>query len=108
MLLIQHHDLVHRMTRGEFSIEAIREVIDELNNASAEKIWGERRQIINLFMAKTGIILRKNDSHSVLTIDFMDRVNISRKMSHMATITDIEQLKNYLPYIFIEISKKFY
>lgn len=73
-------------------------VNDTLSNISVENIWGNRAQINNFFKAKTGLVLERNASHRVLAIDFQDRINISRKTSHMETITDVDQLKNYFHY----------
>lgn len=51
-----------------------------------------------LLSAESGIVFRKRESLRVLSIDFVDPVDISRKSSYMKTITDEEQLKNYFHY----------
>ncbi|MFH1488460.1 MAG: hypothetical protein ABII06_06115, partial [Pseudomonadota bacterium] len=71
---------------------------DQLNGLSVEKIWGNRYRINHFFEAKTGITLQRDESKRVLTIDFVDRINISQKISHMNAITDVDQLKHYFHY----------
>ncbi|MBW1766701.1 MAG: hypothetical protein JRJ65_06570 [Deltaproteobacteria bacterium] len=73
-------------------------VNDLLNNISVEKIWENKYQLNHFFKAKTGLLLKKNEYQRVLSIDFMDRINVSQKISYMKTITDVEQLKNYFHY----------
>ncbi|MDY7035087.1 MAG: hypothetical protein SV375_02830 [Thermodesulfobacteriota bacterium] len=73
-------------------------VNDLLSHISLEKIWEDRHQLNHFFKARTGLSLIKNELKRVLSIDFIDRVNISQKISHMKTITDVEQLKNYYHY----------
>ncbi len=73
-------------------------VNDWLNNISIEKIWEDRSQIDHFFKTKTGILLKKDESQRVLFIDFVDRVNIPKKISYMQTINDVEQIKNYFHY----------
>lgn len=75
------------------------EVINDLlSGYSVARIWGNRNQVNQFFKAKTGLLLDKDDRHGVLEIDFVDRVNISRKISHMDSIADVDQLKNYYHY----------
>jgi hypothetical protein len=74
-------------------------VNDFFNNIPVEQIWGNR-QLLNRFLkAKFGITLEKNDAHRVLAIDFVDRIQIRRKISHMDKINDIDQVKAYYHYI---------
>jgi hypothetical protein len=73
-------------------------VNDSLANISIEKIWGNRLLLHRFFNAKTGLLLKGDESNRVLSIDFTDRFVISHKTSHMQTITDVEQLKNYFHY----------
>jgi hypothetical protein len=70
-------------------------VNDVLGNISLEEIWGDENYIKKLFKARTGLLLDKNERQKVLTISFADKVNPSRKISHMEQITDVEHLKNY-------------
>jgi hypothetical protein len=48
-----------------------------------------------LFRAETGIVFRKKEELRVLSVDFFDPADISRKISYMKTITDEGQLKHY-------------
>lgn len=48
-----------------------------------------------LFRAETGIVFRKQEEIRVLSVDFVDPMDIARKSSYMKTITDEAQLKNY-------------
>lgn len=70
-------------------------VNDSLNHISIKKIWGGKQSLKQLFKAKTGLVLEKDESRRTLTIHFIDHVNISQKISYMETITDVDQLKNY-------------
>ena len=51
--------------------------------------------IFNLFNHRNQ---KKDEYQKVLSIDFIDKINISQKISYMETITDVEQLKNYFHY----------
>jgi hypothetical protein len=73
-------------------------VNDVLNGMGIDKIWENPYQMTSLFKAKTGVVLEKNDVHRVVTVDFVDRVNIPQKISRMKAIHDVEQLKNYFHY----------
>ncbi|UCF57308.1 MAG: hypothetical protein JSW15_02210, partial [Deltaproteobacteria bacterium] len=73
-------------------------VNDILSNISVEKIWDNKYQLNYFFRAKTGLVLKREELYRVLSIDFVDKINISQKLSHMGTITDVEQLKNYFHY----------
>jgi hypothetical protein len=73
-------------------------VNDFLNSISAEQIWSDKQLLIRLFKAKSGITLQKDDKHRVLITDFIDRVQIERKISHMERINDIDQVKAYFNY----------
>ncbi|MFC1883236.1 hypothetical protein ACFL2O_00560 [Thermodesulfobacteriota bacterium] len=68
---------------------------DYLNMISNEKVWKDKKFTKQLLSAKTGLILKKDKSRGILSIDFQDRINISQKVSHMVTINNVEQLKNY-------------
>jgi hypothetical protein len=73
-------------------------VDDFLNNIPIDQIWGNR-QLLNRFLkSKSGITLEKNDVQRVLVIDFIDRIQIRRKISHMDKINDIDQVKAYYHY----------
>jgi len=66
-----------------------------LNTLPMEKLWEDRYKVNHLFKAKTGILLKANERHRVLSIDFQERINVPGKIAHMQAITDIEELKRY-------------
>jgi len=68
---------------------------DTLNNISLNALLKDGNRLTQLFKAKTGLLLDKNEEQRVLTVDFVDRINASAKISHMGKITDIDRLKNY-------------
>jgi uncharacterized membrane protein YgaE (UPF0421/DUF939 family) len=70
-------------------------VNDTLSNISVEKLWENTYQLNHFFKAKTGLVLKKDISQRVLSITFVDKINMQQKISYMGTITDVEQLKNY-------------
>jgi hypothetical protein len=70
-------------------------VNDTLSNISVEKLWDNKYQLNHFFKAKTGLVMKKDTSQRVLSIDFVDKINVPQKISYMGTITDVEQLKNY-------------
>ena len=90
-----HLDFLGMAESIERRYEAVNDI---LNNISIEKIWGSRYQLNHFFKAKTGLVLRKDEPQRVLSIDFIDRINISQKISYMEGITDAEPLKNYFHY----------
>jgi hypothetical protein len=71
---------------------------DFLNTITIEKLSDYKFNANYLFKAKTGVVLRKENFPNVLSVDFQDRVNISKKISHMDKIDNVEQLKNYFHY----------
>ncbi|MFC1841238.1 hypothetical protein ACFL1N_16845 [Thermodesulfobacteriota bacterium] len=73
-------------------------VNDTLGQISFETIWAERKKLNKFFKVKTGIVLEKDENSRVLSICFKDKVNISRRVFHLESIEDIEQLKNYFYY----------
>jgi hypothetical protein len=75
-------------------------VNEALRLVPLQKLWGSPGFIDQLFKAKTGIRLERHDltSQRVLAIHFIDKINISHKITYMATIGDVEQLKNYYHY----------
>ena len=80
-------------------------VNDFLNKLSIEKIWSDRNILNNLFKAKTGIILGKENFPNTLLIDFQDRINIAQKISHIKTIDNLDQLKTYFHYSLRSLKK---
>jgi hypothetical protein len=71
---------------------------DFLTQVSVEKLWNSKSLLNHFFKAKTGLLMKRNESQRVLTIDYKDRFSISQKISYMDTITDVEHLKNYYHY----------
>ena len=71
---------------------------DALDHLSVDSLWDDRNRVTQFFRSKTGLLLGKNEEQRVLTIDFVDRINASAKISHMGKITDIDRLKNYYHY----------
>jgi len=70
-------------------------VNDYLNTLSTDNLLENTYQLNHFFKAKTGLVLKKEEFPNVCTIDFKDRINISQKISYMAAIDNVEQLKNY-------------
>lgn len=83
------------MGMGEQIEKRYEAVNDSLNSLSAQRIWENPAQLNYLFKAKTGIVLTRNEPKRVLSIDFVDRINMPRKISRMASISSVEALKNY-------------
>ncbi|MBW2302685.1 MAG: hypothetical protein JRF57_03120 [Deltaproteobacteria bacterium] len=73
-------------------------VNDALNKISAEQLWKSDTYLNQFFKARTGMLLRLDKSRKVLSVDFSDKVNISKKIAYMRTVTDLDQLKNYYHY----------
>ena len=73
-------------------------VNDFLNRLSVHQIWDEKYPATHLWNNKVGIILQKDQYPGILCVDFQDRISISRKISYMSSINDLEQLKNYFHY----------
>lgn len=68
---------------------------DSLNGVSAEALWEDPRHVDRFLEADTGLVLRRDRAARVLELDFVDRVNIEKKVSYMASISNLDQLKNY-------------
>lgn len=68
---------------------------DFLNGVEAEALWEDPRHLDGFLDAETGVVLRRDEHARVLVLDFVDRVNIEKKVSYMASITNLDQLKNY-------------
>ncbi len=71
---------------------------DFLNRLPMEKLWGSTYQISQLFQARTGIRLDHQGGQKVISIRFLDHINLAKKIHHMNTIRDTNQLKNYFHY----------
>ncbi|MGD9041151.1 MAG: hypothetical protein PVH82_16020, partial [Desulfobacteraceae bacterium] len=85
-------NFLHMAEEIEKRYEAVN---DTLSNISVEKLWENTYQLNHFFKAKTGLVLKKDISQRVLSITFVDKINMQQKISYMGTITDVEQLKNY-------------
>ena len=88
-------NFTHMSKTVEQRYEAIN---DCLNNIPSLELWEDDSQLDHLFTAKTGIALRKERYPNVLTVEFRNRVHITRKIDHMSAIDDLEQLKIYFHY----------
>ena len=73
-------------------------VNDSLNGISLDKLTDPEFKLSPLFKAKTGVVLKKEKSPNVFSVEFRDRLNISQKISYMDTIDNVDQLKNYYHY----------
>jgi hypothetical protein len=73
-------------------------VNDSLNSLPVEEIWSDNRKVSSFFKARSGIVLKKEGFPNVLSVTFVDRINMDQKISHMKTIGNVEQLKNYFHY----------
>jgi hypothetical protein len=60
-----------------------------------ETIWYDHTKVDRCFTAKTGIVLKKDEIHRMLSIGFVDSIDIQQKISEMQQMTDIDRLKNY-------------
>jgi hypothetical protein len=80
-------------------------VNDALNHLPVEKIWQDWGQLKTFFKARSGVVLNREDTRGVLSVDFVDRINVSQKMLHMRTIDDVEHLKNYFHHSLISLRK---
>jgi hypothetical protein len=75
--------------------EAVNEALSRL---SLERIWKDQRRLDDSYAFKSGILLIRQETHRVLSVDFKDRIDMTQKIIHMEAITDLEQLKNYFHY----------
>ncbi|MBN2419701.1 MAG: hypothetical protein JXL81_09980, partial [Deltaproteobacteria bacterium] len=73
-------------------------VNDALSHISFEDIWYDRKKLDHLFKAKTGIILQKDETKKVLSVHFVDEINMQRRISRMENIENIDHLKSYFHY----------
>jgi hypothetical protein len=97
-----HLDFLSMAENIDRRFEAIN---DALSNISVSDLWGSKNTLNQFFKAKTGIILKKDEVHRVLTVGFTDTVNIWRKTAHMDKIADIDQLKAYYIYSMESLKK---
>jgi SAM-dependent methyltransferase len=74
-------------------------VNDFLRRLPSGGTWNEENfEVDALFETATGIVFRKKENLRVLSVDFVDPVDITRKSAYMKAISDEGQLKNYFHY----------
>jgi len=78
---------------------------DYLNTLSSDELMVDEPQPDRSFSSETGLVLKKEKFPNVCSIDFQDSVNITQKLSYIAAINDMEQLKNYLHTSLLSIRK---
>ena len=81
---------------------------DWLNNMTIEEIWQGKNKIQQYYRSKSGLRLKIDEKHWSLTIDFIDKLSISKRIDYMETINDEEQLKNYFHSILRSLRKSPY
>lgn len=62
----------------------------------------------HFFGARAGIILEKDGAKKVLSVHFNDEINMSRRISRMNNIDDVDQLKSYFHYSLQFLKKNTY
>jgi len=70
-------------------------VNDALSRIPADRMWGSAQAVQHFFKAKEGIVFCEDEKERVLSIDFVDSINITEKIAHMIAIKNLEELKNY-------------
>jgi len=71
---------------------------DFFNGVTAKELWEDPGHVDRFLRSGNGLVLRMDEESRVLTLDFVDRVDIQKKVSYMASITNLDQLKNYFHY----------
>jgi hypothetical protein len=88
-------DFLHMAQEIEKRFEAVNHLLSQV---TIENGRDGDSQVSHYFKAKTGIVLRKDERQRVLSVDFVDRINITQKIAHMRRLNELEQLKNYYHY----------
>ncbi|HYQ59567.1 MAG TPA: hypothetical protein VEP29_00845, partial [Desulfatiglandales bacterium] len=70
-------------------------VNDALSHIPADKVWGSPQGIQHFFKAKEGIVFTGDEKERVLTVDFVDSINIAEKITSVMAIKNLEELKTY-------------
>ena len=70
-------------------------VNDALSQTPAEKVWENPHGVQHFFKAKEGIVFDEDEKERVLSVDFIDGINISEKIAHLTAIKNLEELKSY-------------
>jgi len=71
---------------------------DYLTGVSADELWGDPRTMDRFLKESHGIVLELNPEVGTLTVDFVDKYEIGKKIVYMKSITNLDQLKNYFHY----------
>jgi hypothetical protein len=66
-----------------------------LSQVHAEKVWGIPDGAQLFFKAKEGIVFIANEKERVVSVDFVDSINMAEKAAHMTSIRNLEELKTY-------------
>jgi hypothetical protein len=66
-----------------------------LSQTPAEKIWGNPHGVQHFFKVKEGIVFGEDEKERVLSVDFIDSINILEKIDHLMAIKNLEELKSY-------------
>ena len=86
------------MKMGKTVEQRYEEINDCLNGIPSLELWEDDSLLDHLFSGDTGILLKKEEHANVLSVVFRNRVNLTRKIDHMSSINDLEQLKIYFHY----------
>ena len=70
-------------------------VNDALSHIPADKVWGNPQGIQHFFKAKEGIVFTGNEKERALSVDFVDSINITEKVTFIMGVKNLEELKNY-------------
>jgi len=70
-------------------------VNDVLNSTGSEDLWKNRSKVRRAFTSSSGILFNYNYPQNVLSIDFQDHLAIQKKLSHIQSIEEVDQLKSY-------------
>jgi hypothetical protein len=66
-----------------------------MQDIPAETLWYDHSKVDQCFTAKTGIVFKKDETHRVLSVTFVDQTDLQQKLVEMRQITDVDLLKNY-------------
>ncbi len=78
---------------------------DDLNTRSTDDILENDLQLDQFYNAETGLVFKEEKFPNVCSIDFLDSIKISQKLTYMEAINDVEQLKNYFYTSLVSIRK---
>ena len=69
-------------------------VNDALSRIAADKTWGAPQGVQQFFKAKEGIVFSENEKERVLSVDFVDSINIAEKIADLMAIKNLDELKS--------------